>query len=168
MGLIQSINQYLLLSFLCEVPGSQPNYKAIFAPTYKHSFTVGYSPLIPTEIITSFEVPGIKAFTFCGSPKAWERQLGVLTTPRIFAMRLSWTLGHWTNQFAWQGLYFLPISIKSKFNWQDQVAWVFLPIIHRQCATPLGKQPGAGARESWSLWSRVWTPVTGHQLKLRG
>lgn len=77
------------------------------------------------------------------------------------AMGLSWVLSHWSNQFAQQGLHSLPLSIKSGFNWQDQVAGAFLPI--RQGAILAGGHHGACARETGGLRSRVQTAVTEHQ-----
>lgn len=79
--------------------------------------------------------------------------------PSFFAMRFSWVQGHWNNQFAWQGPYFLSLSIKSRFNWQDQ-AGAFLPIIagsmpSQQVGT-MGCVPGK--HEVRGVWSRHLSP----------
>ena len=59
------------------------------------------------------------------------------------ATGLSWVLSHWSNWFAWQGLYSLPLSIKSRFNWLDQVARDSL------CSDQAGCHP-----DRWAPWGR--------------
>lgn len=59
------------------------------------------------------------------------------------AMGLSWVLSHWSNWFAWQGLYSLPLSIKSRFNWLDKVAGDSLPSYQAGCHP-----------DRWAPWGR--------------
>lgn len=60
--------------------------------------------------------------------------MGLPGMPSCFcATGLSWVLSHWSNWFAWQGLYSLPLSIKSRFNWLDKVAGDSLPSYQAGC-----------------------------------
>ena len=59
------------------------------------------------------------------------------------ATGLSWVLSPWSNWFAWQGLYSLPLSIKSRFNWLDKVAADSLPSYQAGCHP-----------DRWAPWGR--------------